>query len=185
MGIDIGADGAYAVFVNEELKGYGKMPNVEGELHMGVLMDKIMSYMPEFENNNVHVVFEDLHSIFGTSAASNFSFGLNNGLVTGMLQTAGIPYTKVQAKKWQKEMFEGIRPVEVPAMEKKQKGIPAVQKRDKNGNLKYKIDTKATALVAAKRLFPKETFLPTERSKVPHDGIVDAVLIGLYCSRHF
>jgi hypothetical protein len=148
-------------------------------------MDRIMGFMPEFENNSVHVLFEDLHSIFGTSAASNFSFGLNNGLVTGMVQTAGISYTKVQAKKWQKEMFEGIRPVEVPAMEKKLKGQSAKQKVDKNGNLKYKVDTKATALIAAKRLFPKESFLATQRSKVPHDGIVDAVLIGLYCTRHF
>ena len=48
-----------------------------------------------------------------------------------------------------------------------------------------KFDTKAAALVAAKRLWPDEKFLATERSKVPHDGIVDALLIAEHTRREF
>lgn len=171
IGIDIGANGAYAIFIDNELKQYGKIPGKD-ELDMKALINILTDFN---DATSYHAAFEDLHSIFGSSAKSNFQFGVNNGLVIGMLQTASMPYTKIQAKKWQKEMWEGIRPVEILV-----KG-----KTNKDGSPKYKIDTKATSLLAAKRLFPKESFLATERSKVSHDGIVDAVLIGSYCNRHF
>jgi hypothetical protein len=184
VGIDIGSDGAIAIFKDDALIEYGKLPLVADELDMKGMVDMILRHIDD-ATKSVHVLMEDLASIFGTSASSNFQFGFNNGLIVGALQAIEMPFSKIQAKKWQKAMFEGIRPVEVPSMEKKQKGIPAVQKRNKDGSPKYKVDTKATALIAAKRLFPKETFLATQRSKVPHDGIVDSVLIGLYCSRNF
>lgn len=43
--------------------------------------------------------------------------------------------------------------------------------------------TKALALDAARRLWPVEKFLATDRSKVPHEGIVDAALIAEYGRR--
>lgn len=178
IGIDIGSNGAYAVFVDDQLKGYGLIPDTSGELDMRAMLELIYGLWPKLEKDDVydvHVVIEDLHSIFGTSAKSNFQFGVNNGLVIGLLQTVEFPYTKVSAKKWQKELWEGIRPVEIL--------VPG--KTNKDGSPKYKVDTKATSLLAAKRLFPKETFLATERSKVPHNGIVDAVLIAEYCKRKF
>lgn len=171
IGIDIGADGAYAIFKDDQLHSYGKIPGKD-ELDMAGLLNLITDFCAP---NSFHVAFEDLHSVFGSSAKSNFQFGVNNGLVIGMLQAIEMPYTKVQAKKWQKEMWEGVRPVEILV-----KG-----KTNKDGSPKYKIDTKATSLLAAKRLFPKESFLATERSKVPHNGIIDSVLIGTYCTRHF
>lgn len=180
IGIDIGSEGAYAVFINDKLSTYGTIPSTETELDMDGLLSLIWDGVPKQSNEEAgestyHVVIEDLHSVFGSSAKSNFAFGVNNGLVIGMLQVSGLPYTKVGPKKWQKELWEGIRPVEMLV-----KG-----KTNKDGSQKYKVDTKATSLISARRLFPKETFLATERSYVPHDGIVDAVLIGLYCTRHF
>jgi len=44
-------------------------------------------------------------------------------------------------------------------------------------------DTKPAALRAAKTLWPHESWLATSRSKVPHDGLVDAALIAEYCRR--
>lgn len=184
IGIDIGSDGAYAIFVNNKLQ-YGKIPYISEEPDMNGLFDIIYKCIPSPEwqggevDFTIHCVIEDLHSVFGSSAKSNFEFGKNNGLIIGMLQVAEIPYTKIGPKKWQKELWQGIRPVEIPVIKSK------VHQVDKKGNLKYKVDTKATSLIAAQRLFPKETFLATERSKVPHDGIVDAVLIAEYCKRHF
>lgn len=177
IGIDIGSDGAYAIFVDNKLQ-YGKIPYVSEEPDMRALFDIIFEAIPflnEDEEFNMHAVIEDLHSVYGSSAKSNFEFGKNNGLIIGMLQVAEIPFTKIGPKKWQKEMWQGIRPVEVLV-----KG-----KVNKDGSPKKKVDTKATSLIAAKRLFPKETFLATERSKVPHNGIVDAVLIAEFCRRHF
>jgi hypothetical protein len=40
-------------------------------------------------------------------------------------------------------------------------------------------DTKKTALNAAKRIFPNENLVPKGK-KVPHDGLVDALLIAYY-----
>ena len=41
-------------------------------------------------------------------------------------------------------------------------------------------DTKAEALRVANGLWPSENWLATERSKKPHDGIVDAALIAYW-----
>jgi len=180
IGIDIGSDGAYAVFVDDKLV-YGKIPYISEEPDMKGLCNEICKHLPNEVTGeySIHCVIEDLHSVFGSSAASNFTFGKNNGLIIGMLQVIEIPYTKVAPKKWQKQMWEGIRPVEKSVIKK------GVHQKNKKDELKYKIDTKETSLIAAKRLFPKETFLATERSKVAHDGIVDAVLIATYCKRNF
>jgi len=180
VGIDIGANGAIAIFREGQLVHYSVIPKIADELDMRQMIDQIVAYPLE----DIHVLMEDLHSVFGSSASSNFTFGVNNGLIVGALQALQIPYTKVQAKKWQKQMWEGIRPVVNPVM-KKQKGQPAFHEKNKKGEFKYKIDTKATSLVAANRLFPKETFFATERSRTAHDGIVDAVLIGKYCALNF
>jgi hypothetical protein len=47
-----------------------------------------------------------------------------------------------------------------------------------------KFDTKAAALLAATRLWPKENWLATPRSRVPHDGMIDAALIAEYARRN-
>lgn len=169
VGIDIGANGAIALFTDNSLS-YMKLPKTGNEINISEVVDFILQY----DTGDCHVVIEDLHSVFGSSAKSNFQFGVNNGLIIGMLQVLRIPFTKIAPKKWQKEMWEGIRPIEINTGKKKKDGTP-----------KYKIDTKATSLIAAKRLFPKENFLPSDRSKVPHDGIVDAVLMAEYCRRNF
>ena len=46
-------------------------------------------------------------------------------------------------------------------------------------------NTKAEALRVARGIWPDEKFLATERSKVPHDGIVDACLIAEWCRQRF
>lgn len=172
IGIDIGSDGGIAFIADDNLLGYGKIPKVGNELNIGELSDLITDWINS--ETKIHCIIEDLHSVFGASAKSNFAFGLNNGLIIGMLQTLRIPYTKIAPKAWQKQMWQGIRPVEINTGKKK-----------KNGTPKYKIDTKATSLIAAQHLFPKEKFLATDRSKIPHDGIVDAILLAEFGRRNY
>jgi len=69
-----------------------------------------------------------------------------------ILTNLKIRWHRITPQKWQKEMLPGC----------------------KSG------DTKPRALELAKRLWPDETFLATERSKVPHDGIVDAAILSEY-----
>ena len=45
---------------------------------------------------------EDVHSIFGASAKSNFKFGYNLGWVTGLLTSSEIPIRRVTPKEWQR-----------------------------------------------------------------------------------
>ena len=42
---------------------------------------------------------------------------------------------------------------------------------------------KARNIKAAMMLFPDQALLATERSRKPHDGLADALLIAEYCMR--
>ena len=144
IGIDIGTNGALACLD-------------EGSLFYMLLKEDWISYLRK--NKDCLVAIEDLHSVYGASAKSNFQFGSNNGYVIGVLDALKIKFVKVQPKAWQKEMWKGISPIV------------------KNG----KVETKATSLEAARMIYPTEAFLASKRSSKAHDGIVDAVLLAHYC----
>lgn len=112
---------------------------------------------------------EDVHAIYGSSAGSTFEFGYGVGLLEGIVVALGIPYAKIQPKKWQKEMFEGI---------------PNQQKKSSTGKTMVN-DTKKMAEMAASRLFPDIDLKASSRCKKVHDGMVDALLIAEYAKRKF
>lgn len=147
IGIDIGARGGIAALSNNQLDY-----QLLGSVNLWIKFIKGFKKKPDL------VVIEDLHSIFGASAKSNFQFGVNNGIVIGALEAMDYPYLKVAPKKWQK----------------------AIWKEQDHVYYGEKLDTKATSLNAALRLYNEEKFLMTSRSSVPHDGIVDAVLLATY-----
>ncbi len=164
VGIDVGKMGAFAVIDEDNNLTYFPTPLIGKEVDTHKISDWLLSFKEKEIQS--HFVMEALHSIFGAGAASNFTFGRVNGIIEGVLISHQMSFTKINAKKWQTAMFEGVSPIYKP-------------------NTKKKLDTKAMALVAAKRLFPKESFLATSRSSVPHNGIVDSVLMALYCKKHF
>ena len=47
-------------------------------------------------------MLEEVHSIFGTSAKSNFNFGYNVGQIHVIAQMSGLTVDRVQPKLWQK-----------------------------------------------------------------------------------
>ncbi len=157
---DVGKDGAIVVFRDEKPIEKTMMPTVGNQIDLTSIRDILSKY----DCQHIHVVIEDVHAIFGASAKSTFNFGWSLGVLEGMLAGMGIPYTKVSPKVWQKEMWQGVSPVY------------------KSGKT---IDTKATSLIAAKRLFPNEDLRKSERATLAHDGIVDALLMGEYCRRKF
>ena len=179
IGIDPGKDGGIAVIEDNKLTTY-----IIPRLKKGVVdeeqLDKLLfelKYHPDWEDMNPQdcmCVLENVHSVHRSSANSNFQFGDINGLIRGMLISNRIPFIRIEPKEWQKEAWRGVSPIKINTGEKLKSGEP-----------KYKIDTKATSLIAAKRLFPNETFLATERSKVPHDGLVDAALMAFYCKMKY
>jgi hypothetical protein len=190
IGIDPGQKGAIVVFIPGQDPILNKMPLVEGDLNL----EKLMEYIDP-GSYDCHIVIEDVHSVFGASAAANFSFGFGCGQLFATLKLSGIPFTQVAPKMWQKEMWQGVHPVMVLDGKKK----------NKDGSPKYKVDTKATSLLAAMRLFPgisfkekkikeyyKDTYTNRKLARAgkeiideskDHDGIVDALLIAEYGRR--
>lgn len=67
-----------------------------------------------------------------------------------VMELAGIKWHRITPQRWQKQLLP----------------------RCKAG------DTKPRALELARRLWPDESFLATARSKVPHDGLIDAAIIA-------
>ena len=172
IGIDPGSSGGVAYIDTEKNKHAAiKMPVIKSVFDLNEF-SKIMRRLLSTDHH--HVVMEDVHSIFGMSAKSNFSFGKNVGNIEGVLASFSAKYTKVTPKVWQAEMWQGINIVKINT-----------GKKTKSGNVKYKTDTKATSLLAAKRLFPEDDFLASERSSKPHDGIIDALLMAEYAKRKF
>jgi hypothetical protein len=163
IGIDIGKQGAYYILGEDGSEiDRGPMPMIKKEVDWHAWNVIIEPY----DMFNGMVVFEKLGVIFGSSKKTAFSMGYQCGAIEMCCIANNLIYTMVQAKKWQAEMFDGQTKIY------------------KTGS-KTKIDTKAMALVAAKRLFPKTNLLMTEKSSVPHDGLVDALLMAEYARRKF
>jgi hypothetical protein len=173
VGIDIGKNGGIVIISEDGKITTHAMPKVnkdEIDIHA---IGQIFQGIP----GPIHCGIEDVHSIFGVGAKANFQFGRSLGIVEGIVAGYNIAFTKISPKIWQKEMWMGIKPVEVNT-----------GKKTKEGNIKYKVDTKATSLLAAKRLYPDldlrdANVRKTSRSKEAHDGIVDAVLIATFVKR--
>jgi hypothetical protein len=96
---------------------------------------------------------EDVHSIQGTSAKSNFQFGFGVGIINGMAEISMKPFIKVPPKTWQAISW---------------------------GDIKRVKDPKINSFTAVHRLFPNINLKASERSKNAHEGIIDAILIGYY-----
>lgn len=88
---------------------------------------------------------------------STFSIGYGFGALRQCLFDFNIPHDVVRAKEWQKTY--GIH--------------------GKKG------DTKEQALEVCKELFPDVNLLATTRSKKPHSGLVDAILIAEWGKRRY
>jgi len=163
IGIDIGKSGAYYVLGEDgsEIER-GPVPMIKKEVDW----HEFNEIMDRYNMFNGMVVFEKLGVIFGSSKKTAFSMGYQAGAIEMMCISNMVQYTMVPAKKWQEEIFQGVTKIY-------KKGV------------KGPLDTKAMALVAAKRLFPKVNLLMTDRSTVPHDGLVDALLMAEYARRKF
>lgn len=160
MGIDIGLSGAIAVIDDKNIFTY-KMPLIAGKLDPNELYMLIGSF--KSTHKDLHICFEKLGVIFGSSKQTAFSMGYQMGIVEAFCVAKKIPYTAVRAVDWQKEMFKHTTVINKPGKSSK--------------------DTKAMALVTIKKLFPDLTLTFNKEVK-PNDGLVDAVLIAEYARRN-
>jgi hypothetical protein len=164
IGIDIGKKGAVCILTEDgEEAARAKMPMIKNVVDWHTLNRMLELH----EGFNGMVVFEKLGVIFGSSKKTAFSMGEQYGSVRMCCIANSLIYTEVSPKKWQAEMFAGQ------------------EKIYKTGS-KTKVDTKAMALVAAKRLFPDmEDLTLSDKAQVPHDGFIDALLMAEYARRKY
>jgi hypothetical protein len=87
--------------------------------------------------------------------SANYQRGLSFGLWQGLLVALGIGYEVVTPQAWQKAMLAGI-----------------------NAS-----DTKQAAAMAARRIWPRESWRKSDRSEKIDDGFVDAALIAEFGRR--
>lgn len=162
IGIDIGKKGAIVVIDENgaELARH-KMPMIKDTVDWHALN----AILEPYEGFNGMVVFEKLGVIFGSSKKTAFSMGEQYGAVRMSCIANSVRYSEVLAKNWQAEIFQGQEKILVAGS-------------------KTKVDTKAMALVAVKRLFPTTTLVFPGAEK-PHDGFIDALLMAEYARRKF
>ena len=163
IGIDIGKKGAIYMMNEDGTEDWRvAMPMIKTQVDW----HELNAILEPYQMFNGMVVFEKLGVIFGSSKKTAFSMGEQYGAVRQCCIANNLRYTEVPAKKWQAEMFEGQ--------------VNILKTGSKSAR-----DTKAMALVAAKRLFPTVNLLMTKASSVPHDGLVDALLMAEYARRKF
>ena len=101
VGIDPGAKGAICVLA-PATKQVAFKPNSDPPHDIYAWLKRIQREM-----DLRMITIENVHAIFGTSAGSNFKFGYNTGLITGIARSTGASVDLVAPKKWQKHIGEG------------------------------------------------------------------------------
>lgn len=167
VGIDPGMSGFItAIFPNGKFEFYSIDENDDLDLHRALKSIKERSFQ-------VTAVLEDVHAIFNSSAKSTFNFGEIKGILKGLLIANEIPYTLVQPKTWQSEIWNN------------QDMIVSYKTVIRQGKeIKQKVvDTKSTSINAARRLFPQIDLRKNERCKKTDDNKVDSLLMAEYARR--
>lgn len=166
IGIDVGAKGFVAIIDN----GYFRFCSIEDSDNLS--LSKFL--LDETLGQNVTVVIEDVHAIYGSSAEGTFNFGWIKGFLTGLLVAHKIPYTLVQPKEWQGEIWTNSDMV-----------VTYKNVTLKNGKeqKRKEVHPKETSINAAQRLFPSVDFRKNERCRTIDDNKVDALLMAEYARR--
>lgn len=167
VGIDPGLyNGGIALLKNGKLIKKWILPHIKKKEIDKKEFKKILKKLVKKEPT---VFVEQVHALYGVSAAATASFMKAFGEIISAIEILDLRRIEVKPKPWQDVMFQGV-PELRKALTKAEKG---------KGKKQGKKDTKAMALIASNRLFPKTNFIP-EGCRVPNDGLVDAALIGLY-----
>ena len=155
LGIDPGLSGAIAIYENGKVQETFVMPVIKvTKTKREIDLVSLVSILKTVSTDS-HAFLEKVHAMPGQGVSTMFKMGRTYGMIEAILATLAIPYTLVAPRAWTKEMHQGVI-------------------GDK---------PKAKSLMACKRLFPSVNLLATDRSRVAHDGIVDAVLIASYGSK--
>lgn len=117
LGIDPGSKGAIC-FLDPVSKLIRFLPTPCVKYQARTIMQTIQDL--DITYNIQHAAIEDVHSIHGTSAKSNFQFGYQVGVVNTLLECTGIGYERIPPKVWQKGVgLKQTKPARKPPQLKK------------------------------------------------------------------
>lgn len=166
IGIDPGTKG-YISIIDETGKFIESFPLLKNAKNIDVVeISNTLLNLSKYEDN-CHVIIENIHAIFGSSAKGTFNFGFIAGLIEGVIATIGLPYTKINPKIWQKEMFRGVNVTTKPSTTGKTQVI----------------DTKKMSFLASHRIFPTVDLRRTSKCKNEDDNFSDSLLMAEYGRR--
>lgn len=166
IGIDPGTKG-YISIIDETGKFIESFPLLKNAKNIDVVeISNTLLNLSKYEDN-CHVIIENIHAIFGSSAKGTFNFGFIAGLIEGIIATIGLPYTKINPKIWQKEMFRGVNVITKPSTTGKAQVI----------------DTKKMSFLASHRIFPTVDLRRTSKCKNEDDNFSDSLLMAEYGRR--
>lgn len=167
VGIDPGDKGFVAVVGDSVWRHFSISDHSHREL---------AEYIESLAKDNIRevvVAMEEVHAIFGASAKSTFAFGEIFGFLKGLIIANGLPYHLVAPKTWQGQIWIN-----------EDKVYTYGKVNAKTGKVTKSVNTKATSLNAAARLFPNMDFRRTPACKNIDDNKVDATLIAEYARRN-
>lgn len=162
LGIDPGKTGALCLIDDDgKILRLEKFPLTGTDYDIPGLFDLIRDLLKGVEWAEVHVFYEALHPMPMAMGGvkTNFSRGYIKGVVEAALCSLRLKSSPVRAQAWQKLMFAGMTVA--------------------------KGESKAAALMAARRLWPNQVWTFGPRATKPHDGAIDAALIAEYGRREF
>lgn len=166
IGIDPGLTGFISIWRSETNNfQFHRIPLIKKKCDY-LQLNKIFADIDK--KSSIFAVVEDVHSIQGSSAKSNFSFGGIVHVIDCILTINNIPFAKIQPKQWQKQMWNGI---------------DTKKKKSKGGKLIN--DTKETSKFAAKILFPKIDLRKTVKCSTVDHNKIDSLLICEYCKKNY
>jgi len=153
VGVDNGISGGLCAISNwsGDVIEHRQMPTETRNGKSEVDVVALIGWLDQFKKDLVVCIEEPLKHAKSSQAMRSMSISF--GKIDGACTALGFPVVRVQVKEWQ-DVILGKRLA---------KGV-----------------TKTVALQKASALWPNETWLASSRSKVPHDGIVDAALISYY-----
>ena len=166
IGIDVGKQGFISVIDNGEYRFCSIEDNDNLSLSK-FLLDETLG-------QSVAVVIEDVHALYGSSAEGTFNFGYIKGFLIGLLVAHKIPYTLVQPKEWQGEIWTNSDMVV---------SYKTITLKNGKEQKRKEVHTKETSINAAQRLFPSVDFRKNERCRTIDDNKVDALLMAEYGRR--
>lgn len=150
VGIDPGLSGAIAIQAGDKVT-VSKLPTTGGKPNE-LYLPALLTFIRENITSNPVVVLEKVHAMPKQGVSSTFKFGDTYGQLKGLMAGLEIPYSLVTPQQWKKKVLVGL---------------------NWKGN-------KAMSIEFCMRRFAGTDLMATPCSRVPHDGIADALCMSEY-----